>query len=96
MHFRCYADGRRLAVGTKTVGFAISDEDQAQLDELVEYFGQGNRSAYLRATFKIMKSVKLAEQWREMQAYGQQRLAEEGLTVEDLPEITRRVLKDRP
>ena len=80
-------------MGTKTVGFAISDEDQAQLDELVEYFGQGNRSAYLRATFKVMKSVKLAEQWREMQAYGQQRLAEEGLTLEDIPEITRRVLK---
>jgi hypothetical protein len=83
-------------MGTKTVGFAISDEDQAQLDELVEYFGQGNRSAYLRATFKVMKSVKLAEQWRETQAYGQQRLAEEGLTLEDIPEITRRVLKGRP
>ena len=83
-------------MGTKTVGFAISDEDQAQLDELVEYFGQGNRSAYLRATFKVMKSVKLAEQWREMQAFGQQRLAEEGLSVEDIPDITRRILKDQP
>lgn len=83
-------------MGTKTVGFAISDEDQAQLDELVEYFGQGNRSAYLRATFKVMKSVKLAEQWRDMQAYGQQRLAEEGLTLEQIPDVTRQVLKGRP
>ena len=83
-------------MGTKTIGFAISDEDQAELDELVEYFGNGNRSAYLRATFKIMKSVKLAEQWRELQAYGQQRLAEEGLTLDQVPEITRRVLKGKP
>jgi hypothetical protein len=43
-----------------------------------------------------MKSVKLAEQWRELQAYGQQRLAEEGLTLDQVPEITRRVLKDKP
>ena len=83
-------------MGTKTIGFAISDEDQAELDELVEYFGNGNRSAYLRATFKIMKSVKLAELWRELQAYGQQRLAEEGLTLDQVPEITRRVLKGKP
>lgn len=83
-------------MGTKTIGFAISEEDQAELDELVEYFGNGNRSAYLRATFKIMKSVKLAEQWRELQAYGQQRLAEEGLTLDQVPEITRRVLKGKP
>ena len=81
-------------MGTRTVGFAISDEDQAQLDELVEYFGQGNRSAYLRATFKVMKSVKLAEQWRETQAYGQRRLAEQGLAVEDISAITRQILKD--
>jgi hypothetical protein len=85
-----------VSMGTKTIGFAISDEDQAELDELVEYFGNGNRSAYLRATFKIMKSVKLAEQWRELQAYGQQRLAEEGLTLDQVPEITRRVLKGKP
>jgi hypothetical protein len=80
-------------MGTKTVGFAISDEDQAQLDELVNYFGNGNRSAYLRATFKVMKSVKLAEQWREAQAEGQRRLAEQGMTVDDIAEVTRKVLK---
>ncbi|GAA1416408.1 hypothetical protein ACFQZ4_29300 [Catellatospora coxensis] len=82
-------------MGTTTVGFAVADEDREKLDELVRYFGNGNRSAYLRATLKIMESVKLAEQWRELQAYGQQRLAEQNLGVEDVAEITRRVLKDR-
>lgn len=49
-------------MGTTTIGFAVSEEDRIILDELVDYFGDGNRSAYLRATFKIMKSVKLAEE----------------------------------
>jgi len=80
---------------TTTIGFAVSDEDRPTLDELVEYFGNGNRSAFLRATFKIMKSVKLAEEWREIQAQGQQHLAKQGLTVDDVAEVTRRVLKGR-
>ncbi len=82
-------------VSTSTLGFAVADEDRAVLDDLVEYFGHGNRSAYLRATLKIMRSVKLAEELRELQAFGQSKLAEQGLTIEDIPEITRRVLKGR-
>jgi hypothetical protein len=82
-------------MSTQTVGFAVSDADRAELDELVEYFGGGNRSAYLRATMRIMKSVKLAEELREVQAYGEQKLAEQGLTLEDVTAITRRVLKGR-
>jgi len=82
-------------MSTTTLGFAVSDEDRSVLDELVEYFGQGNRSAYLRATFKIMRSVKLAEELRELQAFGQQNLAAQGLSVDDVTAITRRVLKGR-
>jgi hypothetical protein len=82
-------------MSTTTIGFAVSDEDRPVLDELVEYFGDGNRSAYLRATFKIMRSVKLAEEWRALQAQGQQQLAAQGLTVDDVAEVTRRVLKGR-
>ncbi len=82
-------------MGTTTVGFAVADEDREDLDELVRYFGNGNRSAYLRATLKVMRSVKLAEEWRELQAYGQQRSAERNVSVEDVAEITRRVLKER-
>jgi hypothetical protein len=80
-------------MASTTVGFAVADEDRAELDELVEYFGQGNRSAYLRATLRVMKSIKLAEQLRDLQAYGQTRLAEQGLSLDDVPEVTRRVLK---
>jgi hypothetical protein len=82
-------------VSTSTLGFAVADEDRPLLDELVAYFGNGNRSAYLRATLRVMRSVKLAEELRELQAFGQGKLAEQGLTVDDVTEITRRVLKGR-
>jgi Arc/MetJ-type ribon-helix-helix transcriptional regulator len=82
-------------MATRTLGFAVADEDRAALDELVEYFGYGDRSAYLRATLRVMRSVKLAEELRELQAYGQQKLAEHGHALDDIPAITRRVLKGR-
>jgi hypothetical protein len=82
-------------VATKTVGFAVSDKDLADLEELVEYFADGNRSAYLRQTIKIMKSVMLAERLRETQAYGTQRAAELGISPEDIPALVRKLLKGR-
>jgi hypothetical protein len=82
-------------MSTSTLGFAVADEDRAVLDELVAYFGQGNRSAYLRATLRVMRSVKLAEELREVQAFGQSKLAEQDLTLDDVTQVTRRVLKGR-
>jgi hypothetical protein len=82
-------------MSTSTLGFAVADEDRPVLDELVQYFGNGNRSAYLRATLKIMRSVKLAEELRELQAYGQSTLAAQGLTIDEVAEVTRKVLKGR-
>ena len=63
-------------MSAQTLGFAVQPEDRPVLDELVAYFGDGNRSAYLRATLKVMKSIMIADQLREAQAYGQQRTAE--------------------
>lgn len=81
---------------TVTVGFAVADEDREALDELVAYFGHGNRSAYLRQTLKIMRSVKLAEELRELQAYGQTKLAEAGHTLDDIPALVRQSRSTRP
>ena len=77
----------------QTIGFAVQPEDRAVLDELVEYFGSGNRSAYLRATLKVMKSIMIADQLREAQAYGQQRTAELGIEAADVPGHVQRFLK---
>lgn len=91
MHF-----GRKEITVTSTVGFAVADEDRKALEELVAYFGQGNRSAYLRATLKVMRSVKIAEELRELQAYGQTKLAEAGCTLEDLPTLVRQSRTSQP
>jgi Arc/MetJ-type ribon-helix-helix transcriptional regulator len=45
----------------KTVGFAIADEDRQALDELVEYYGGGNRSEFLRVVIKKMRR----ERWQQ-------------------------------
>jgi hypothetical protein len=74
-----------VAMSAQTLGFAVQPEDRPVLDELVAYFGGGNRSAYLRATLKIMKSVMIADQLREAQSYGQQRTAELGIDPADVP-----------
>jgi hypothetical protein len=64
---------------TSTVGFAVADEDQERLARLVEHFGGGNRSAYLRATLPVMESLARAERLRELQARNAERAAAAGL-----------------
>ena len=81
-------------MSAQTLGFAVQPEDRPLLDELVAYFGNGNRSAYLRATLKIMRSVMLADQLRDLQAYGQQRTAELGIEPGDVPARVQEFLKD--
>ncbi|WP_030168989.1 hypothetical protein [Spirillospora albida] len=80
---------------SQTLGFAVQAEERPLLDELVDYFGHGNRSAYLRATYRVMKSIMLAEQMRELQAYGQQRTAELGIEPADVPDRIREFLKSK-
>jgi hypothetical protein len=77
----------------QTLGFAVQPEDRAVLDELVEYFGGGNRSAYLRATLKVMKSIMIADQLRESQAYGQQRIADLGIEPANVPARVQEFMK---
>jgi hypothetical protein len=82
-------------MSAQTLGFAVQPEDRPLLDELVAYFGEGNRSAYLRATLKVMKSVMLAEQLRELQAYGQQRTAQLGIDPAQVPTRIQEFLKGK-
>ena len=81
-------------MSAQTLGFAVQPEDRPLLEELVAYFGNGNRSAYLRATLRVMRSVMLADQLRELQAYGQQRTAELGIEPSDVPARVREFLKN--
>jgi hypothetical protein len=80
-------------MASQTVGFAVSDEDRERLDRLVEYFGGGNRSAYLRATLKVMESLRRAERLRDLQSTNHRRLAERGVADDDLPGLIREAYK---
>ncbi|MBA9002607.1 hypothetical protein [Thermomonospora cellulosilytica] len=79
----------------QTLGFSVQPEERPILDELVDYFGDGNRSAYLRATYRVMKSIMIAEQLRDLQAYGQRRTAELGIEPADVPAKVREFLKGK-
>lgn len=83
-------------MSAQTLGFAVQPEDRPALDELVEYFGGGNRSAYLRATLKVMKSIMIADQLRDAQAYGQHRTAELGIEAADVAAHVQNFLKGSP
>ena len=88
MQFRYNGD-----MSTTTVGFAVADEDQERLARLVEHFGAGNRSAYLRATLPVMESLARAERLRELQARNAERAAAAGQDYESLLAEIRRAYK---
>jgi len=73
-----------LGMATSTVGFAVAEEDQERLARLVDHFGGGNRSAYLRATLPVMESLARAERLRELQARNAERAAAAGQDYESL------------
>ena len=82
-------------MSTKTVGFAIAEEDEARLERLTEKFGHGNRSAFLRAAMRQMEVIDRADRLADLQAYGAERSAAVGLSADDALEVVRRVLKRR-
>jgi Arc/MetJ-type ribon-helix-helix transcriptional regulator len=82
-------------MSTKTVGFAIADEDVERLERLTQKFGHGNRSAFLREAMKQMEVIDRAERLAELQAYGAERSAAAGLQPDEALQVVRRVLKRR-
>jgi len=82
-----------MLMSSSTVGFAVADEDQERLARLVEHFGGGNRSAYLRATLPVMESLARAERLRELQARNAERAAAAGHDYESLLAQIRRAYK---
>lgn len=75
-------------MAARTVGFAITDEDRPQLDALVEHFGHGNRSEFLRVAMRRMRHEMWAEKMRGIQARGR---AETGGRVVSREEVSARI-----
>lgn len=80
---------------TRTIGFAVAEEDQARLDRLTKKFGGGNRSAFLREAMRQMEVVDRAGRLAALQAYGVEKASTSGLSHEDAVKLVRRVLKRR-
>jgi hypothetical protein len=66
---------------TTTIGFAVAEEDRPLLERLVARFGNGNRSAYLRETLRVMESIAIAEELQELQDRNAGNLAAKGITT---------------
>ena len=82
-------------MSTRTVGFAIAEEDVTRLERLTQKFGHGNRSAFLREAMKQMEVIDRAERLAELQAYGAERSAAAGMDADEALAAVRRVLKRR-
>lgn len=82
-------------MSTRTIGFAVADEDAPRLERLTQRFGHGNRSAFLREAMRHMEVVDRAERLAALQAYGAERSAAAGLGAEEALEVVRRVLRRR-
>lgn len=78
----------------KTIGFAIAESDRDQLDRLVDRFGHGNRSEFLRAAMKVMAVEDRAQRLRSLQTRAAETL---GRTVspDEVNGLVRKVLSDR-
>ena len=70
-----HTESGRLVMTAKTVGFAISDEDREQLDALVDHFGQGNRSEFLRVAIRRLHRDMVSERMQQLQSRAREELA---------------------
>ncbi|MCL2423937.1 MAG: hypothetical protein FWD11_08630 [Micrococcales bacterium] len=59
-------------MAAETVRFVVRQEDRAELDRLVEHFGGGDRSQFLREAIKVMATQERAERLRRLQAQAHQ------------------------
>lgn len=82
-------------MATKTIGFAVADEDLARLERLTHRYGGGNRSAFLREAIRQMEVLERAERLAALQDYGAERAESAGLSHRDAVDVVRRVLEHR-
>lgn len=81
-------------MAAKTVGFAIADEDREQLDALVEHYGNGNRSEFLRVAMNRLHRDMLAERMQGLQARARDELAGRVVTRDEVTALVRQSVRD--
>jgi hypothetical protein len=83
-------------MSTTTIGFSITEEDRKRLDRLAEIFGDGNRSAYLRATLSVMESIARANRLRDLAVIAEEHAAARGITEDNILDAIKAAYKGRP
>jgi Arc/MetJ-type ribon-helix-helix transcriptional regulator len=78
----------------KTVGFAVAEEDEAGLKELVDHFGHGNRSEFLRVAMQRMRHELFAERMSRLQAEAREELGGRVVSRDEVDALVKRVLAD--
>lgn len=77
----------------KTVGFAIADSDRELLDRLVDHFGAGNRSEFLRVAMRRLEHERLAERFVETKKLINKELGGQVLNDAEIDELIARATK---
>lgn len=80
---------------TKTIGFSVAGADMPRLDRLVEKYGHGNRSEFLREAIRQMEVVDRAQRLSALQGIGTAHSSERGASADDVNAIVRKVLAKR-
>jgi len=74
-----------------TVGFAIAESDRALLDQLVDFYAQGNRSEFLRLAIKRMERDRFAQRMQDLQAEVRAQLGGKVLSPQEVADLVREV-----
>ncbi len=74
-----------------TVGFAIAEEDRAQLDELVNFYAAGNRSEFLRMAMQRMARDRFANRLSQIQNLAHQELGGKLFSTEEVVAMVQKV-----
>lgn len=82
-------------MAAKTVGFAIADEDREQLDALVDHYGNGNRSEFLRVAMKRLHRDMLAERMQQLQSRARAELGGRVVTRAEVTALVKQTLRDQ-
>lgn len=80
-------------MAAETIGFAVQEEDRPELERLVQYFGGGNRSKFLREAMRVMAVQERAERLRRIQAQAHQEAGP--WSAADVNALTRRIVKGK-
>lgn len=79
-------------MAAETIGFAVQPEDKPELERLVNKYGKGNRSEFLREAMRTMSARDRAERLDELgQSFGRTELERFGraLTTDENAALTR-------